>query len=169
MKLVKPNKEHKSEYEKLILEWKSNENISWIAPKALFEWDNFEEFLKIINKRVKGKWYKVPAQLFFLIDKKNNIVWAADIRFHINHPVLINYWWHIWYWVAPEYRRKWYGTKILALALGECKKLWIIKALLTCDTDNIASSKIIEKNGWILENRIMWEWIENSRYWVDVK
>ena len=165
MELIKPNIEHKKEYEKLILEWKQVENIVWMPPKALFEWDNFDDFLDIIEKRAKWEWYKVPAQLFFWVDNWE-IIWAIDIRFHINHPVLIKNWWHIGYWVAPKYRNKWYATQMLSLALQECKKIGLEKVLLTCDINFIASSKVIQKNWWIYEDTIDYKWSKNHRYWI---
>ncbi len=169
MKLEKPNFSHKEQYLDLISKWSEEENITQTSPGALFQWENFEDFLEIINnKRVKFPGERVPAQLYFaIIDEK--IIWAIDIRFHINNEFLLQYWWHIWYWVAPKYRRKWYATKMLWLALVECKKLNISKALVTCYTDNIASAKTIEKNWGKLENIIDWNGKKNSRYWIDIK
>jgi predicted acetyltransferase len=46
---------------------------------------------------------------------------------------------------------------MLKLALIECRKIGLEKILLTCDTDNIPSNKVIQRNGGILENIIIWE------------
>ena len=169
MKLEKPNILHKEKYLDLIAKWSKEEDISQTSPGALFQWENFEKFLEIINnQRVNFPGEKVPAQLYFGI-VWNEIVWAIDIRFHINNEFLLQYGWHIWYGISPLYRRKWYATKMLWLALEECKKLNISKALVTCYTDNIASAKTIEKNWGKLENIIDWNGRENSRYWIDIK
>lgn len=167
MKLIKPNISHTQKYLDLIAKWSVQEDISKTSPGALFTWENFEDFLEINKNRPLWIWVKVPAQLYFAVEN-DEIVWAIDIRFHIDHPVLKYHGWHIWYGVAPEYRRKWYATKMLWLALQECKNIGLEKVLLTCDTDNIASAKTIEKNGWILQDIILWEWVKNSRYWISI-
>lgn len=53
---------------------------------------------------------------------------------------------HIGYDISPSYRNKGYGTQILKLALVEAEKIGIKEVMVTCDVDNIASKKIIEKN-----------------------
>ena len=168
MKLEKPNILHKEKYLDLIAKWSKEEDISQTSPGALFQWENFEDFLEINKNRPLWIWVKVPAQLYFGI-VWNKIVWAIDIRFNIDNPFLLNYGWHIWYGVSPEFRKKWYATKILELGLVECKKIWLEKVLICCYTDNIGSYKTIEKNWGILENITEWEWKQNSRYWIDIK
>lgn len=59
---------------------------------------------------------------------------------------------HIGYDISPCYRNKGYGTQILKLALSEAKKIGLKEVMITCNIDNIASRKIIEKNnGKLLE------------------
>ena len=71
--------------------------------------------------------------------------------------------------MRPSERRKGYGTLILELTLEKAKDLGLDKVLLTCDTDNVASAKIIEKNGGKLAGQA----ISNkngkqiSRYWIE--
>ena len=106
MKLEKPNISHKEKYLDLIAKWSKEEDVSQTSPGALFQWENFEDFLEIINnQRVNFPGEKVPAQLYFGI-VWNEIVWAIDIRFHINNEFLLQYGWHIWYGISPLYRRK---------------------------------------------------------------
>ena len=63
-----------------------------------------------------------------------------------------------------------YGTKMIALALVECKKLSINKVLMVCDKDNIASAKTIINNGGVLENEFVDEnGRVNQRYWIEIK
>ena len=74
---------------------------------------------------------------------------------------------HIGDGVRPSERKKGYATKIISLALEECKKMKIDKVLLVCNKDNIGSARSITKNGGILENEIQNEdgTIE-QRYWI---
>lgn len=165
LKLELPNINHKEKYEKLIKLWWKIEDLDEISPWRLFSWINFEEFLDNIINDIDNSDLWVNAHLYFLI-LNNEILWAIQIRHHINHPNLIEKWWHIWYWIAPQYRKKWYATKMLELWLIEAKKLWLNKILITCEIDNIGSKKVIEKNWWIFE-RLTSDWKMN-RFWVNI-
>jgi predicted acetyltransferase len=59
---------------------------------------------------------------------------------------------HIGYYVRPSERHRGYGKAILTLVLQEARQMGIKKVLITCDETNIASKKIIEANGGVLEN-----------------
>jgi predicted acetyltransferase len=76
---------------------------------------------------------------------------------------------HVWYGIRPSERKKWYVTIWLKLALEKCKELWLDKVLLTCDTDNIGSSKTIIKNWWVLDSEYEDEWVPSQRYWISIR
>jgi len=59
---------------------------------------------------------------------------------------------HIGYEVRPTARRRGHATAMLAAALPTARSLGIDPALITCDTDNIGSRKVIEANGGVLED-----------------
>lgn len=107
----------------------------------------------------------VPATTFLAIDENDDLVGMIDIRHRLN-DFLLNYGGHIGYSVLKERRKKGFATKMLALALIECKKLEICKVLITCDKENIASAKTIRKNGGNLENEILEEGRIFQRYWI---
>ena len=44
---------------------------------------------------------------------------------------------------------------MLALALDKAKEMHISPVLITCNDDNLASARVIEKNGFTLENKII--------------
>jgi predicted acetyltransferase len=73
---------------------------------------------------------------------------------------------HIGYSVRPSERKKGYGKEILFLALQKCKKLGIAKILVTCDSKNIASEKVILANGGKLENCVPFDNRVIKRYWI---
>ena len=72
-------------------------------------------------------------------------------------------------YTPPEQRGRGYATEILRLALVECRRLGIGRALVTCDIDNPASRRVIEKNGGEFDGIIDDPEIEipKRRYWVD--
>ncbi len=164
LKLEFPNISHKLEYENLLEDWRSAEDIP-TSPWKLFAWESFEEFLEIIQEDITNNSNWVNSHLFFLIENQE-ILWAIHIRHNINHPNLIEKWGHIWYGIAPKFRQKWYATKMLELALWEAKKLWIHRALITCNIENIWSNKVIQKNGWVFE-RVTSDGTAN-RYWIEL-
>jgi predicted acetyltransferase len=59
---------------------------------------------------------------------------------------------HIGYDVRRSRRREGHATAMLAATLAVAAGLGIDPALVTCDTDNIASRRVIEANGGVLED-----------------
>lgn len=170
IKLETPNISHHKMYD-VAIEELEREWIEALNPASTFsyrDW-NYSELLEreALVQLWKIEWL-VPAHTFFCIHpEEQQIVWAIQIRHHINHPNLIHRWGHIGYGILPSHRRKWYATKMLYLALWEAKKIGLDKVLITCDTDNIASKKVIERNNGILESKESdKKWKEFYRYWI---
>ena len=166
LKLEFPSELHEQLYNDMLHEWKTTEKTP-TSPRRLFSWKDFQEFLSIVKEDLISSAPKVPSHLFFLIDSINQkILWAIQIRHHINHPNLIENWGHIGYWVRPSERGKGYATEMLKLSLEKAKELWLEKILLTCDDDNIGSWTVIEANGGIFERFTQQDWIKVRRYWI---
>ena len=67
---------------------------------------------------------------------------------------------NIYYTVRQSQRGKGYGTQMLKLELEECRKLGMVEVYTNASAGNLASARVIEKNGGIfLED------IEGSRYY----
>lgn len=58
---------------------------------------------------------------------------------------------HIGYGIAPAYRGRGYGTRMLRLVLAEAKTHGISEALVTIDSGNTASRRVAEKCGGVLQ------------------
>jgi predicted acetyltransferase len=69
---------------------------------------------------------------------------------------------HIGYDVRRSRRREGHATRMLAAVLVEAHEKGIDPALLTCDAGNVASRRVIEANGGVLEDQRG----EKLRYWV---
>ena len=70
---------------------------------------------------------------------------------------------HIGYDVRPSARRRGHATAMLRAVLPVARDLGIGPALVTCDVDNVASRKVIEANGGVLEDQRGGK----LRFWVD--
>jgi len=108
----------------------------------------------------------VPATEFWMVDE-DGFAGRVSLRHELTDS-LLRVGGHIGYTVRPTKRRRGYATRALQLALAEASRLGLEKVLITCDDDNLASRRVIEKNGGILENRLYREegGVAICRYWV---
>ena len=59
---------------------------------------------------------------------------------------------HIGYHVVPRYRRQGHATAMLAAACQRCRTDGMTRLLVTCRTGNVASRRVIEANGGVLDD-----------------
>ncbi len=118
--------------------------------------------------RAEGKYLPtgyVPNTFYWLVEGEHFIGWL-DIRHRLNDN-LLKIGGHIGYAIRPSGRQKGYGSEILRLGLEKAKELGITRGLLTCNGDNCASIKIIEKNGGVFEDTAITNTgIVKRRYWI---
>ena len=108
----------------------------------------------------------VPDSTFFCLDEERDLfVGAVNIRHYLNEALLLNGG-HIGDGVLPGERRKGIATKMIGLALEECRKLGIESVLMVCDKENVGSEKSIRNNGGVLENEIEVDGVVEQRYWI---
>jgi predicted acetyltransferase len=99
------------------------------------------------------------------------LVGRVAIRHHLT-PALLQAGGHIGYAVLPAFRRRGYATEMLRLALGVARDgLGLTRVLLTCDDDNAASIRVIEKNGGVLEDVVAGAGgaAATRRYWIALR
>lgn len=87
----------------------------------------------------------VPATTFWLT-AGDEFIGVGNIRHRLT-PALEKLGGNIGYAIRPTKQKLGYGSLILSLLLPEAAKLSIREPLITCDVNNIGSTKIIEKNG----------------------
>ena len=170
MRLLKFDEIDELEYLIYIKEWEdSGEKI---VPMASARAEvSFDDFLKRMRERERDEIREkglVPATLYFLVDEKNKICGALDIRHELNE-YLEKFGGHIGYGIAPSERKKGYGKIQLKLALEKTKKIGLKKVLITCDDYNIGSAKTIEACGGIYNDTLAdVEGNRIKRYFVEV-
>ena len=96
---------------------------------------------------------KVPVTKYFLM-RDARIIGHLTIRHSIDNEFLAVYGGHIGYGIRPSERKKGYGTKILAMALEECKKIGLEEVLVTCRESNTGANKVIINNGGVLQGKV---------------
>ncbi len=166
--LEKPGKSDEDAVKLLTDKWKAFGGR--MNPGLLREFNgSYSEWLHYIGNRSKGIniGEEVPQTLFFLKSESGEILGAVSLRHYLNHTNIVDGG-HVGYGICPEYRGKGYGNLILRLALEKLSAMEIFKVLITCDSDNIASQKVILYNGGVLENQTYDEdGIAINRYWID--
>lgn len=168
LRLVKLERRYHRHLNEMMQEWFSTGEQ--IIPYAIRRMDyrDFEYYLQ--NLEIKeGTGRLVPDSTFFCLDEERDVfVGAVNIRHNLNERLLLDGG-HIGDGVRPSERGKGIGTKMVALALDECRKLGITRVLMVCDKDNSASARTIQNNGGVLENEPVVDGIVQQRYWIDLK
>jgi predicted acetyltransferase len=113
----------------------------------------------------------VPSTTYWMIGLDAPVILGVSNLRHWLTPALEKEGGHIGYMITPSQRRKGYGTRQLALCLEKACALGLDRALVTCDTDNAASARIIQKNGGVLENEVISDISGKlvSRYWIELR
>ncbi|MBE9136957.1 GNAT family N-acetyltransferase [Nodosilinea sp. LEGE 07088] len=110
---------------------------------------------------------KVPQSTLWLMRNSAELLGRVNLRHRLT-PALEHHGGHIGYCIRPSRRGQGYGTKMLALALDEARRLGLSKILMTCDVDNLALARGIEKNGGVLVSQgvsdVSGQLI--ARYWI---
>ena len=174
IKLIDANKKYLDEYKEayLLSIEKIEEGIIKKHDLMFYNPDEVDVIKKFMDNRNSNKlpegW--VSSYDYFIVDD-DKFIGRISIRTKLT-PSLLNLGGHIGYGIHPKYWKMGYGTQALKLGLEVAKNLNIDRVLLTCDDDNIGSYKIIEKNGGVLENKIMnescGEKFLTRRYWIDI-
>jgi len=109
---------------------------------------------------------RVGSDYYWLVDdERDYFIGEITIRHRLNDALNLRGG-HIGYVIRSEEWGKGYGTWMLKLALEKAKDLGLEKVLITCNDSNLASARVMEKNGCVLENIIDVEGQAVRRYWL---
>jgi predicted acetyltransferase len=113
----------------------------------------------------------VPESIFWLVggERGDRILGVSRLR-HWLTPELTHEGGHIGYDVRPSERRRGHGTTLLRLTLERAAARGVTRVRVTCDAANVASIRVIEKNGGVLAGETISERRGKPirQYWIDV-
>jgi predicted acetyltransferase len=120
---------------------------------------NFDNYVqRILNEK---EFWGVPVSTLWYIDGPYYL--GSVIIRHRLTSELAQRGGHIGYHVAPHHRRQGHASAMLAAAINHCRStLGIAQILITCNQSNVASRRVIESNGGVLENVLE----DECRYWI---
>jgi predicted acetyltransferase len=170
LKLIQPTESLKEEFSDFRGEFPSDEAIPGLASMTT---GHFAKDVRNACDHAKSiglpeGW--VPAHTYWLIRDDRTIVGVVNLRHELT-PFLEKEGGHIGYAVRPSERRKGYATQMLNMTLSEARRLRMKRVLITCDKNNVASARVIQKNGGMLENEVATgqQGCEiTQRYWIEL-
>ncbi len=139
---------------------------------SFLEQKSYENWLEQLAKNSDAS-VKIPGRVndvtfFYVEEETDDIIGMVNIRFGLNVS-LFQEGGHVGYSIRPTQRGKGFATQMLQDALGFCRFIGLSKVLLICEKENVASARVIEKCGGVLENEVKrgsdGVWLK--RYWVE--
>lgn len=166
IQLARPSVDFKISCLEALAEFQS-EGLPWVMDLKIEDLrHNFDAFVKAeLNKRTIWT-LDIPVdetELWAISD--GDYVGRISIRHRLNADLRVMGG-HIGYDVRPSFRGRGIASAMLRLALPVAKRLGIEEALLTCNESNLASIRVIEKNGGVLtESKPQFEGGPMKRYY----
>lgn len=132
LKLIKATNEYSRQIKDMLDEW--NKSGEEIVPYSIhrIDYKYFDYYCRNLEIKEETK-ELVPDSTFFCLDEERDIVvGAVNIRHYLNDSLLLSGG-HIGDGVRPSERRKGIATKMISMALDECRKLGMQRVLMVCD------------------------------------
>lgn len=171
LKLIELTADYKQALAEMVEEWRLHQERYQTnhSPWVIFKYDH-EDFENYLNQLAQEAQAEVPGSVFFLLDEaEDRLLGAVHLRHRLNAELLA-LGGHIGYGIRPSERCKGYASQLLALTLEKCQQLGLRRVMISCDKSNLASAKVIIKNGGQLENEVVdAKGVLKQRYWVTFK
>ncbi len=147
--LVEPSEKYKASYLEALKEFKEIDGDNTVDIEERDK--NFNLFLeKIENNKTVNDPNIVPSFDYWLVDG-NKFIGRINYRPILNET-LKSHGGNIGYKVRPSERGKGYAPQMMQEIIKKAKSDGLNQVLMTCDSDNIASIKVIEKFDGVLQS-----------------
>ena len=152
LKLIIPCEKYLASYAEACDEYASKgiEDYTFTDPRSVDVLRKFDDYH--CERNLKPN--RVGADFYWLVEEENSrFIGEITIRHRLNEA-LERIGGHIGYGVRVTEQGKGMGTLMLKLALDKAKEMGLTQVLITCDDDNIASFRVMEKNGCTLMDKV---------------
>ena len=172
IKLVIPSEEYLPSYEEAYDEYVEH-GVTTYFFSDVSSCDIFAKFDNYRNERDLPP-NRVGQDNYWLVDEERRyFIGEIGIRHKLIDALLLRGG-HIGYGIRYSEWNHGYGTMMLSLALEKAKELGLSSVLITCNDDNIASARVMEKNGFVMKDKVLAYSAENGkeiltrRYWKTI-
>lgn len=170
IQLVKPSVVYKDSFLDAWDEMKTeSDKSSWIYGRfdSFDPKNDFSSYVNELNRRcLEPPANHVTGDVYWAV-LENEVVGRIALRHDLNED-LKNVGGHVGYIVRPSYRGRGIASEMLRQILMTETARNISKLLLTCDPDNLASQRTIEKNGGIFTSSYESGQIKKTHYWINM-
>lgn len=174
--LASPSPPLQAAFLDMVGEFEAAGELARLGRSAGLAREDFAAYLRLLGERSRSVNLPVgfvPEDVYWLVREAEGadamVLGVTSLRHYLT-PLLEDVGGHIGYSIRPSARRRGYGTRILALALEKARERGFERVLVTCDTNNIGSARIIEKNGGTLASEGFSAVAQTrvSRYWIEL-
>jgi predicted acetyltransferase len=155
------------EFAQMIEEFRAAGEVGVYRGDFAIAWEGYAAFYDLLSRMKAGGYPTseiVPMDSYFIEDE-GRILGEMYIRHRLS-PRLEHVGGHIGYKVRPSCRNRGVATVALRLALEQLAGMGVEKALVTCNTNNVASTKVIEKCGGVRFSDALLQDDMERRYWI---
>lgn len=103
----------------------------------------------------------VPSTIFWYVSGPHYL--GTLVVRHRLTPELLAAGGHVGYHVVTPWQNQGHATRMLADGLAECRRLGLVRVLVTCDADNEWSRRVIVTNGGQQDETLA----DELRFWID--
>jgi predicted acetyltransferase len=170
-RIVLPSAEYRIAFYKMAREYRETEDRRYYRDIIKHGFD-YEEYITRLHRYSLGICLEEglsPFTTYWLVDEAGDTIYGVSRLRHKLTKTSQKEGGHIGYDVPPSCRNAGNATELLRQTLLKARARGFIRVLVTCDADNRASARVIEKNGGKMENQVISDYTKKivNRYWIE--